>query len=212
MTRWVVEHLGPDVPLHFTAFHPDYRMLDVPPTPPATLARARRIALENGLRYVYTGNVHDLEGGSTYCHGCGAPRDRARLVHARRLAPHDDGRCRACGTPCAGASTGRRDVGRAAPAGAAGRLRGAARDPDPSCGGRRDFDPDDPEALAAAVGERRRPGGRRGAAAEGGHRPARRVHLSGPTPGAAYARVRRLHGAHRRRRAIARVTQSPPTH
>ncbi len=59
MTRWVVEHLGRDVPMHFTGFHPDYRMLDVPPTPQATLARAREIALGNGVRYAYTGNVHD---------------------------------------------------------------------------------------------------------------------------------------------------------
>ena len=72
MTRWVVENLGPDVPLHFTAFHPDWKMLDMPPTPPATLTRARAIALENGVRYAYTGNVHDEDGGSTYCHGCGA--------------------------------------------------------------------------------------------------------------------------------------------
>ena len=71
MTRWVVEHLGPDVPMHFTAFHPDYKMLDVPPTPPATLTRARQIAIDNGVRYAYTGNVHDEEGGSTFCHACG---------------------------------------------------------------------------------------------------------------------------------------------
>ena len=63
---------GPDVPLHFTAFHPDWRMRDHPPTPPATLTRARAIAMAHGLRYVYTGNVHDRAGGSTYCHGCGA--------------------------------------------------------------------------------------------------------------------------------------------
>ena len=50
MTQWVVKNLGPDVPMHFTAFHPDYKMMDVPPTPPATLYRARRIALDNGVR------------------------------------------------------------------------------------------------------------------------------------------------------------------
>src|SRR5262249_46070565 len=71
-TLWIAEHLGSDVPLHFTAFHPDYKMRDVPPTPPATLSRARRIALANGLHFVYTGNVHDSEGGTTYCPGCGA--------------------------------------------------------------------------------------------------------------------------------------------
>jgi pyruvate formate lyase activating enzyme len=71
MTRWVVEQLGPDVPMHFTAFHPDWRMTDKPPTPAATLTKARRVARANGVRYAYTGNVHDLEGGATSCHACG---------------------------------------------------------------------------------------------------------------------------------------------
>ncbi len=65
LTRWVVEHLGPDVPIHFSGFHPDYRMLGRPATPTATLATARTIAMRNGLRYADTGNVHDAEGGST---------------------------------------------------------------------------------------------------------------------------------------------------
>ena len=101
-TQWIMENLGPDVPLHFTAFHPDWKMMDKPPTPPATLTRARRIAVKNGLRYVYTGNVHDRAGGSTYCHGCGElviGRDWYDLL-AWRL--DDRGRCRECGTPCAG--------------------------------------------------------------------------------------------------------------
>jgi len=68
MTQWIAEKLGPNVPLHFTAFHPDWKLLDKPRTPPATLTRARRIELANGLHYVYTGNVHDGEGGSTYAH------------------------------------------------------------------------------------------------------------------------------------------------
>ena len=71
MTSWIVEQLGPDVPLHFTAFHPDYRMLDKPATLPQTLTRARHIALRNGVRYAYTGNAHDEEGGTTSCHACG---------------------------------------------------------------------------------------------------------------------------------------------
>jgi pyruvate formate lyase activating enzyme len=102
LTGWVRDELGPHVPLHFSAFHPDWRMRDVPPTPPATLARARRIGLENGLRYVYTGNVHDPDGQSTWCHGCGRRvmgRDGYTLT-AWGLAP--DGRCSACGTPCDG--------------------------------------------------------------------------------------------------------------
>jgi pyruvate formate lyase activating enzyme len=106
MTRWVVERLGPDVPMHFTAFHPDFKMRDRPPTPPETLARARRIALANGVRYAYTGNVHDPEGGSTSCHGCGSvlvERDGYTLG-AWRLT--DDGHCRTCGAPCAGVFDG----------------------------------------------------------------------------------------------------------
>ncbi len=106
LTQWVAEALGPDVPLHFTAFHPDYKMLDTPPTPPATLRRARQIGLNQGLRYVYTGNVHDETGGSTTCHGCGAKvigRDWYNLTAWRLTA---DGRCRVCGTPCAGVFDG----------------------------------------------------------------------------------------------------------
>jgi pyruvate formate lyase activating enzyme len=96
MTRWVAGQLGPDVPVHFTAFHPDFKMLDRPPTPPATLARARRIALDNGVRYAYTGNVHDPAGQSTRCHQCGElliERDWYRLGAWRLTA---DGRCTTC--------------------------------------------------------------------------------------------------------------------
>ena len=106
MTRWVVDALGPDVPMHFTAFHPDYKMLDRPPTPAATLSRARRIALSNGVRYAYTGNVHDEAGGMTYCHNCGERligRDWYVLT-AWNLT--GDGRCLRCGTACAGVFDG----------------------------------------------------------------------------------------------------------
>ena len=71
MCEWIVGNLGVDVPLHFTAFHPDWKMMDKPATPFSTLKQARRIAVESGLRYVYTGNVHDPRGGSTWCHDCG---------------------------------------------------------------------------------------------------------------------------------------------
>ncbi len=71
MTKWVINNLGPDIPMHFTAFHPDWKMLDKPHTPPSTLTRAREIAIANGIRYAYTGNVHDTAGSSTYCHHCG---------------------------------------------------------------------------------------------------------------------------------------------
>ena len=71
LCEWFMDKLGADVPLHFTAFHPDWKMRDIPPTPTATLTRARRIALDSGLRYAYTGNVHDNQGSSTWCHNCG---------------------------------------------------------------------------------------------------------------------------------------------
>jgi pyruvate formate lyase activating enzyme len=99
---WFAEQLGPEVPWHFTAFHPDYRMLDKAPTPGATLTRARRIARSYGLRYVYTGNVHDPEGQSTYCHACGAlviGRDGYTLT---AFSLDERGRCCGCGAPCAG--------------------------------------------------------------------------------------------------------------
>jgi pyruvate formate lyase activating enzyme len=102
MCRWIMDKLGPDVPVHFTAFHPDWKMLDKPHTPAATLKRAREIALAAGIRYAYTGNVHDVEGQSTYCHNCGAvliERDWYELG-AWRLTP--EGRCVRCGEPCAG--------------------------------------------------------------------------------------------------------------
>jgi pyruvate formate lyase activating enzyme len=106
MTRWVVEHLGPDVPMHFTAFHPDYRMLDRGPTPPATLARARRIAMDNGVRYAYTGNVRDLDGGSTRCHGCGEVVIERNGYDLGRYLLDDRGRCTACGTDMPGVFDG----------------------------------------------------------------------------------------------------------
>ena len=102
MTRWVFEHLGPDVPHHFTAFHPDWKMRDVSATPAATLKKAREIARQNGLKYVYTGNVQDREGQTTSCSGCGA-----RLIGRDGYEIFDwglggDGRCRACGIRCPG--------------------------------------------------------------------------------------------------------------
>jgi pyruvate formate lyase activating enzyme len=102
MTRWVVSELGPDVPMHFTAFHPDWKMRDHPPTPPETLTRARRIAIRNGVRYPYTGNVHDAKGGSTYCHQCGRELIGRNwyVLGDWNLTP--EGHCRFCGTPCAG--------------------------------------------------------------------------------------------------------------
>jgi pyruvate formate lyase activating enzyme len=95
--------LGPDVPLHFTAFHPDYKMLEVPPTPASTLSMARAIARESGLNYVYTGNVHDEAGGSTYCPSCGVRVIGRDWYNITLWRLRSDGRCSACGTTIVGA-------------------------------------------------------------------------------------------------------------
>jgi pyruvate formate lyase activating enzyme len=101
LTRWIATTLGPRVPLHFSAFHPDWRMRDVPPTPLATLRRAREIARRNGVEHVYTGNVHDPEGASTRCSACGElliGRDGYRIT-AYRL---EEDACPTCGASCPG--------------------------------------------------------------------------------------------------------------
>jgi pyruvate formate lyase activating enzyme len=106
MTKWIVRELGSDVPLHFSAFHPDYKMSDKPHTPASTLTMARTTAMKNGVRYAYTGNVHDPRGGSTFCHACDAllvERDWYELGH---WGLTDDGRCRSCGAACAGVFDG----------------------------------------------------------------------------------------------------------
>ncbi|MGH8248489.1 MAG: AmmeMemoRadiSam system radical SAM enzyme, partial [Gammaproteobacteria bacterium] len=102
MTQWIAEHLGPDVPLHFTAFHPDWKMLDKPRTPPETLTRSREIALANGLKYVYTGNVHDQKGGSTYCSHCGEVLIARDWYVLKGWNLDEAGRCGRCQTPCPG--------------------------------------------------------------------------------------------------------------
>ena len=102
MTKWVVEKLGQDVPVHFSAFHPDWKMTDVPATPPQTLARARKLALAAGLHYVYTGNVHDEAGGSTYCPSCGTCVIQRDWYDIRAYALDAQGACTHCGTRLAG--------------------------------------------------------------------------------------------------------------
>jgi pyruvate formate lyase activating enzyme len=97
MGRWVMSELGPDVPHHVTAFHPDWRMRDVPPTPPTTLLRAREILLGEGLHHVYTGNISHRLGEVTYCAGCGLElieRDRYQIL---RYALTESGACPDCG-------------------------------------------------------------------------------------------------------------------
>jgi pyruvate formate lyase activating enzyme len=106
MTAWVVEHLGPDVPMHFTAFHPAWKMSDVPSTPSSTLTRARQIARENGVRHAFTGNVHDPEGASTICHECGQTLIGRDWYLLSEWNLTDDGRCTNCETRCAGVFDG----------------------------------------------------------------------------------------------------------
>jgi pyruvate formate lyase activating enzyme len=102
MCDWLVEHLGCDVPLHFTAFHPDWKMRDVPATPFATLKRARQIALRHGLHYVYTGNVRDPEGASTWCHACQTQLIGRDGYDVNHWALTTEGHCMHCGAACAG--------------------------------------------------------------------------------------------------------------
>ncbi|MHB1077001.1 AmmeMemoRadiSam system radical SAM enzyme [Thiobacillus sp.] len=102
MSQWILRELGPEVPLHFSAFHPDWKMQDVPPTPASTLSRARDIALKAGLHYVYTGNVHDTAGGTTACSACHEAlivRDWYRIDH---YSVTPDGHCPHCGHAIAG--------------------------------------------------------------------------------------------------------------
>ncbi len=123
MTRWVVAELGPDVPMHFSAFHPDYKMRDVPPTPPETLLRARQIAIGNGVRYAYVGNVSNEAADSTYCHACGERVIGRDWYEITAWDLTDDGHCRACGARCAGVFDG--------PPGTWGRRRQPVRLSDP---------------------------------------------------------------------------------
>jgi pyruvate formate lyase activating enzyme len=101
LSRFIANELGVDVPLHFSAFHPDYKLMDAPATPPATLRRARTIANQEGLRFVYTGNVNDVEGGSTVCPSCRTvviERDWYQLGEWHL----EHGACAACGTTIPG--------------------------------------------------------------------------------------------------------------
>ncbi|WP_298352465.1 AmmeMemoRadiSam system radical SAM enzyme [Rhodoblastus sp.] len=102
LSNWVARELGRDVPLHFSAFHPAHKMLDTPPTPPGTLVRARKIAMEAGLDYVYLGNVHDADGDTTFCPQCRAPLIVRDLYEIKRHALAQGGFCPACGTAIPG--------------------------------------------------------------------------------------------------------------
>jgi pyruvate formate lyase activating enzyme len=102
LAAWVHKELGAEVPLHFSAFHPDFKMMDVAPTPPATLIRARRIALDGGLKHVYTGNVHNIEGDTTFCTGCGKALIVRDWYEIREYRLDARGACPHCGTLLAG--------------------------------------------------------------------------------------------------------------
>ena len=119
MTRWMVDNLGPDVPMHFSAFHPDWKMTDKPRTPLDTLVRAREIAMANGVRYAYTGNVHNPAGDSTFCHACGTELIGRDWYELSTWNLTGDGLCTSCGTACAGVFDG--------PAGDWGRRRQPVR-------------------------------------------------------------------------------------
>ncbi|MEE8580212.1 MAG: AmmeMemoRadiSam system radical SAM enzyme [Myxococcota bacterium] len=101
-SQWIREHLGPDVPWHFSAFHPDYKMMNRPATPPASLTRARSIAKSYGLHYVYTGNVHDEEGGSTRCPVCETLLIGRDWYEITAWNLETGARCPSCGEVCAG--------------------------------------------------------------------------------------------------------------
>ena len=102
LSKWVMQKLGPDVPLHFSAFHPDHKMPEVPATPPATLVRARDMALKAGLHFVYTGNVHHAEGDTTFCAACHVPLIERDWYQIKRYRLTPEGRCPDCGTALAG--------------------------------------------------------------------------------------------------------------
>ncbi len=148
MSAWIVENLGPHVPLHFSAFHPDWKMRDHPHTPHETLVRARDTARRHGLHYVYVGNVHDAQASSTYCHACGTRLIERDWYQLGEWNLDDGGHCRGCGTKMAGVIEG--------PAGTWGRRRLPVRLADFEAGGRKHNQPIDASTSAAAPRRRRR--------------------------------------------------------
>ena len=112
LSDWILEHLGPEIPLHFTAFHPDFKLQDKPRTPPETLHAARKIALDAGLHYVYEGNIHS-DAAHTYCPGCGRCSSGDRGTKFWRIRLHD-GACPSCGRGIPGRWTNSHGGGSAA--------------------------------------------------------------------------------------------------
>jgi pyruvate formate lyase activating enzyme len=102
LADWFAENLGTETPLHFSAFHPDFKMRDIPPTPPETLSRAREISKKHGIHHVYTGNVHDPKGQSTFCASCDQLLIERDWYQLGKWNLDADGKCNSCGTPLAG--------------------------------------------------------------------------------------------------------------
>jgi len=102
MTRWIVKNLGPDVPIHFSAFHPAYKVRDIESTPAETLLMARAIAIKNGMHYAYTGNVMDVESASTYCHECKKMLIERGGYRLGEISLEEKNKCKYCGAICAG--------------------------------------------------------------------------------------------------------------
>lgn len=102
MCEWVVENLGPDMPMHFSAFHPDFKMMNYPVTPSSTLTLARDIAIKAGVRYAYVGNVHNKDADSTWCHQCGELLIERDWYELGKWNINAEGGCKKCGTKVAG--------------------------------------------------------------------------------------------------------------
>jgi pyruvate formate lyase activating enzyme len=102
MSQWIGKELGPDVPLHFSAFHPDHKMTDIAATPPSTLVRARELAMKEGLQFVYTGNVRHPEGDTTYCPHCHADLIERDWYQIKHYGLTSSGNCPQCGIVIAG--------------------------------------------------------------------------------------------------------------
>jgi len=121
LAEWVLKHLGPDVPVHFTAFHPDFKLRDKPRTPPETLHAARAVALEAGLHYVYEGNIYS-NGANTTCPSCKTLLIR-RSWHSVEENELVNGKCPQCGLAIPGRWADGQAVSKAAGPNEAARLR-----------------------------------------------------------------------------------------
>ncbi len=102
MCKWIYNKLGANIPLHFSAFHPDHKMREIAATPPLSLIRAREIGLKQGLNYVYTGNVHNKQGDTTFCPACHTPLIERDWYQIKQYRLNPNGNCPDCGFSIAG--------------------------------------------------------------------------------------------------------------